>query len=1382
MKQRVRMCTLSNTRIPTLLLWLAWLFGTGQTAYVQVLPARKILYKNVDNTISVCVRIRPRSDCQNGHNAHCTFKSLLSDVPIHRNFHENLPLHEFEPGVYRIECEVDGSVATRTAKSVLLLQNNVTYLDCASLQKIVRYVAKWFVARACCRRLPVKTEWLRALGSERSLHCEPVNCTTDSREISVTAGLLFTNKKLEALPRNITVQCEDGFKQHIHLYDPLKHRLIVKLRPSGQVLFKSDSHKLAVCLGWNSTNECLVDIETGRPSGIQWTFESSMELNELKEGTIRIQCTNEPLKLNGTFVRFLINDGRYELHCDAVPAVLLLNSQIHDKPFCKRIAKVSKEWAEVLSRANLKQWVVKCRLSASPSTEFENAHDLLLASPNASIGLYEFFCGEREVHKTLLVINKANQLKILLEPVQYIINNNQDGELEAKYEVFGETGITASLLMVAYPITCNLTYSTLHQNLMLKFTNNIHFDMLLHGPIKVSCSNSKLNVTARFSKFVVTDFGSPLPLCVPPRAVKVDKIPHRYISCRRALLPKPTVLAVAGHSDTVSCANARGTTVFEDGLLQVNSTDPYLSLEKIYCSGSVPKDSQIMFYDSRTTLVVDPKQDFYVSKQKKPIEFYFQHPNAPGSLNELLKRMPLVCSLMNDNGSIFSLTLNNTLDLGQPPFDQLESSEYIVTCVLQSSDLRLQKRILILNSDDFSLVIDGPKETTLFNDEPFGFQCTLFGPSRIEVWREQSLPRWYTIQGLNGSSTYGNKLVFTEDVEIGDHRHICYYENNGLSLKELLEFRVQDLQRLRLNITYMDAPQLPVYYVGEILPTIQCRLAHSSDLIKLTFSWIMLSGHIMFRSFRRRGAAILSLSDGKPGYGSFMCKSLYKGRCVRHLVTVYYTVMDPKVNIQPRYRVIKVPAQLTCFCTVEPLDVYDVRISAISSFKFYLKNDSVHITDEAWLPHIRPFAIMGCKVVKKYLDTVLFTASKPMVVELAEKTNISVRPGRRVHKKGDVLRCSDRSQPKESKILLHLISYPKSFKGNFGRERTLNLDKSFPGGHYVVQCRLFQKHNVIFDISRGFVISVIPSTAEITEHSRSKSLPFFECESDGYPLTQITYEWRVEKHPGGLIEASSNRLYITSFTVTGKLRISCFVRHPGLNGSAEVRAEYEMIYYAEAFKGDDYLPLFQNDIKRTAIILNSLTTLGFFFALFFTLSIFNQLHRYKKDDLLSEEEMEFTTQFDLSIEEADAGPIFSKVLSIIGSYDGVHNLLVQTGAITERGNAQYSRSGSCRIDVQTTSFSSAASSKPDSTLPKELMSEQWAKPNKEQPLEQSVTHSDYRESVSYSTEAVHTIQQPKHPEQASQTELQEYHPLLSEETSASRRKSIQIVRPDRMFT
>ncbi|OON14516.1 hypothetical protein X801_09692, partial [Opisthorchis viverrini] len=705
------MCTLSNTCIPTTILWLVWLFGTGQTAYVQILPARKILYKHVDNIVSVCVRIRPGGDCQNGHNAHCTFKSLLSDVRIHRNFHKNLSLHEFEPGVYKIACEVDGSVRTRTGKRVLLLENNVTYLDCASLQRIVQYSTNWFVARACCKRLPVKTEWLRALGSERSLHCEPVDCTTDSREISVKAGLLFTTKKLETLPRKITVQCEDGFEQHIHLYDPLKDQLVLKLRPSGRVLFKPDSLKLAVCLGWNSTKECLVDvslntnlkcqaihyqIETDRPSGIQWTFDTSMEVNELKEGTIRIQCTNEPLKLTRTFVRFLINDGRYELHCDAVPAVLMLNSKIHDKPFCKRVAKVSNEWAQVLSHANLKEWVVKCRLSASPSTEFENAHDLLLANPNTSVGLHEIFCGEREVHKTLLVINEASELKILLEPVQYMINNTKDGELKAKYEVFGESGITVSLLVVAYPIQCNLTYSTIHQNLVWKFTNNIHFDMLLHGPIKVSCSNSKLNVTARFSRFVVTDLDSPLPFCVPPRAVRVDKSPHQYISCRRALLPKPIVLAVAGYLDTMSCANARGTTRFDDGLLQINSTIPYLSLEKMYCPGSVPKDSQILFYDSQVTLVLDPKQAFYVSKQEKPIEFYFQHPRASESLNEVLKRMPLVCSLMNDKGSYFNLTLNNTLDLAQPPFDQLESSDYIVTCELHLSDLRQQKKIIIL--------------------------------------------------------------------------------------------------------------------------------------------------------------------------------------------------------------------------------------------------------------------------------------------------------------------------------------------------------------------------------------------------------------------------------------------------------------------------------------------------------------------------------------------------------------------------------------------------------------------------------------------------------------------------------------------------------------
>ncbi|KAG5443048.1 hypothetical protein CSKR_113619 [Clonorchis sinensis] len=1397
MKQRVRMCSLRNTRIPSVILWLAWLFGTGHTAYVQVLPARKILYKNVDNTISVCVRMRPRSDCQSGHNAHCTFKSLLPDVRIHRNFHENLPLHEFEPGVYKIECEVDGSVRTRTGKRVLLLQNNVTYLDCASLQRTVQYVANWFVARACCRRLPVKTEWLRALGSERSLHCEPVDCTTDSREISVKAGLLFTNKKLEALPRKITVHCEDGFEQHIHLYDPLKHQLVVRLRPSGQVLFKSDSVKLAVCLGWNSTKGCLVDvslntymkcqaihyqIETGRPSGIQWNFDTSMELNELKEGTIRIQCTSEILKLNRTFVRFLINDGRYELHCDAVPAVIMLNSEIHDKPFCKRIANVSKKWSQVLSDANLKQWVVKCRLSASPSTEFENAHDLLRANPNASIGLYEFFCGEREVHKTLLVINKTSQLKILLEPVQYIINNTQDGELEAKYEVFGETGITASLLLIAYPITCNLTYSTVHQNLVWKFTNNIHFDMLLHGPIKVSCSNSKLNVTARFSRFVATDFGSPLPLCVPPRAVKVDKSPHQHISCRRALLSKPTVLAVAGHSDSVSCANARGTTVFEDGLLQINSTNPYLSLETIYCSGSVPKDSQILFYDSEVTLVVDPKQAFYVSKQKKPIEFYFQHPRAPGSLNEVLKRMPLACSLMNVKGSFLSLILNNTLDLSQPPLDQLESSDYTVTCVLQSSDLRQQKKIIILNSDDFSLVIDGPKEKTLFNDQPFAFQCTLFGPSRLEVWREQSSPRWYTIQGLTGSSTYGNELYFTEDVEIGDHRHVCYYENNGLSLRELLTFRVQDLQQLRLNITYTDAPQLPVYYVGQILPTMQCRLAHSSDLIKLTFSWIMLSGQIMFRTFKRRGAAILSLSDNRPGYGSFMCKSLYEGHCIRHLVAVYYTVAVPKVDIYPRYRVTRVPKQLTCFRTMEPLDVYDVQINVISSFKFYLENDSVHITDEALLPRIRPFAAIECKVVKKYLATVLFTATKTMVVELAENTEILITPKKIAYNKGDVLRCDDTTGAKASKILLHLVSHPKNFKGNYGTLRTFKLDKNFPGGHYVLQCHLFQKHRVAFDTSRGFMISVLPSRAEITERRRSKSLPFFECTSDGYPLTLMTYEWRVEKHPGGLIETSGNRLYITTYTVTGELRISCIVLHPSLTDSAEVRADYVMTYYAEAFQGDQYVPFFQKNTDRTIIILNTLTTLGFFFVMLFSLSILNQLHRYRKDNLLSEEEMKLTTQCELSIEEADIGPIFSKVLSIIRSYDEVHNMVVQTGAIDEIRNSHYLRSGSCRIDMQTTSICSATSLKPDSSLHEEPMTKQLQRRNKIQPVEQLVTRSDYLESVTYSAEAVDTIQQPKHPEQASQTELQEYHPLLSEEISAGRRKSIQIVRPSRMFT
>ncbi|KER18269.1 hypothetical protein T265_12326 [Opisthorchis viverrini] len=104
------------------------------------------------------------------------------------------------------------------------------------------------------------------------------------------------------------------------------------------------------------------------------------------------------------------------------------------------------------------------------------------------------------------------------------------------------------------------------------------------------------------------------------------------------------------------------------------------------------------------------------------------------------------------------------------------------------------------------------------------------------------------------------------------------------------------------------------------------------------------------------------------------------------------------------------------------------------------------------------------------------------------------------------------------------------------------------------------------------------------------------------------------------------------------------------------------------------------------------------------------------------------------------------------------------------------------MDMQTTSICSIASLKPDSSLHEELMSRQLQQRNKKQPLEQPVTHSDYQESVTFSAEAANTIQQHKHPEQASQTELQEYHPLLSEEISTSRRKSIQIVRPSRVFT
>ncbi|KAA3673403.1 uncharacterized protein DEA37_0007970, partial [Paragonimus westermani] len=996
-------------RIVLRLLVIMFCIVEQQTIRIQVTPEGNILYKDVDTKLTV---YRGSSGCPGTCAIMCKIRSVLDDVKAEQewNFSQSISLELLQPGVYILSCSFHNQLLKNVTKRLLLLNKNITHLDCAGAPKMIYYTGYWQDHHVCCRRHPLATDWLRKMRGSLRTVCQPTRCSSKSSLVGFVLGVLYVVDMDGTNPKRVWIQCEGKFETWIYFQKPPVQILEVKIYPPEQLIFSHTVKQLTTCIGWSDENTCLKETAMHSQITCQVNYYGQTQTNQtvelanftrvmrpdnVAEGQYRINCSVDRYNISGQRTCMILHHGLYVLRCRAIPHIIYLDRNNVDLPFCLWIATVREEWQNVLGTMNALTKQVECGFYIPQVNLLNKNTNKKLTLTNLEMGLYELRCGKSLVVQNIWVADHcelsapkshsdtSKHVDIRVSPSTYILNNTHYGTLEAKLFILGLPSVMNRYLQHMHPVTCRLVYSIIHRHLVWNFTDSIKLEMLLDGPMRMHCENVDFNVSITVAKFVVTTLNQPAK-CLPPKAISLQSpMLHRYVTCRDALLPRPLLMPIASDTEHPKCIDAQKKYSFANGQLTITVAPTAPTMQPLMCSGSNTNHT-IFFYDNSVKLRVSPKQDFYVFNQTNPVKMYFYSKMISKYENGLLKGIPLRCSMFIDHASDRGAELvkeikSNTLNL-QTLGVEHKSGTYLIECSAFDRLLSDTTALVILDPRDISLKIVGAENNILFNNAPYTYTCVLNSPVFIDPAPK---PQWITLKKGGKATVYSNELRVDKNSTLGWHAHLCVYMKTWITLKKTLSFVLYDKSQLTLRTKFFNNDRRFVYYVGNELPTISCAPTGVLRGNKLRLYWTLLSGNLEYRVYHDRTDTILRMNGQREGYATVRCSSSYESRCLSRIVILLHIGRNIMPRVVPQKRVQVRPTTVGCELSQHPLHLYEYTL--LSKSHFIVKNRLRYLQLEeraALLRTSRQFGKITCQTVGHYLGTRLGFNHTIMVIEI----------------------------------------------------------------------------------------------------------------------------------------------------------------------------------------------------------------------------------------------------------------------------------------------------------------------------------------------------------------------------------------------------------------
>ncbi|VDP82513.1 unnamed protein product [Echinostoma caproni] len=183
----------------------------GAALQLYVLPRDSVIYKTVDREIQFCAG-NPGSLCEavSLKNVNCTIELVdnPNETSLYLVFKPRVVISNWPIGLYQISCRSrpQSSVTLNVIK--LLLNDTVSYLDCAAAPARIRLIQnkpQWF--RLCVRHLPVRAIWLRLMPQLKHVGFVTVNCQSDSSRLVIYQGFLHIPASRKLAGGKFLIRC-----------------------------------------------------------------------------------------------------------------------------------------------------------------------------------------------------------------------------------------------------------------------------------------------------------------------------------------------------------------------------------------------------------------------------------------------------------------------------------------------------------------------------------------------------------------------------------------------------------------------------------------------------------------------------------------------------------------------------------------------------------------------------------------------------------------------------------------------------------------------------------------------------------------------------------------------------------------------------------------------------------------------------------------------------------------------------------------------------------------------------------------------------------------------------------------------------------------------
>ncbi|CAH8497093.1 unnamed protein product [Dicrocoelium dendriticum] len=294
------------------------------------------------------------------------------------------------------------------------------------------------------------------------------------------------------------------------------------------------------------------------------------------------------------------------------------------------------------------------------------------------------------------------------------------------------------------------------------------------------------------------------------------------------------------------------------------------------------------------------------------------------------------------------------------------------------------------------------------------------------------------------------------------------------------------------------------------------------------------------------------------------------------------------------------------------------------------------------------------------MEHVLERGQREAVYEVARQVGLEVRPMKPVYERDERVYCKNTNNKTfGSLLLMELTLFPISVKADLVYIGSILFDDRFPGGQYIIRCRILQPTGLYDEVHHSFIIHETPTKVDVTPVYHGDQLVALQCQPDGFPDMNFSYNWLITYHPGGVLMADGRWLYTTPFTTAGLIEGRCVVQDPALEKPPLVAGTGNAVYTGRAFNRREFEQMFVKSSKKTSLIIHSLCAVGL---LWFTISLMKFCAVGVEDDESTMEalrEQQETNSY-IVLRGAELQPIYTTLVDLVEQFDRTGALINQT--------------------------------------------------------------------------------------------------------------------------